>query len=274
MRGTIPLERSYYGFKDSLIFNEHYLLGAANSLPKIIVRTDGQWDNFLPTYEVQYGEYFDTDNCTGYGTENAIEILQKGKYGEPRNYSERFLGIAAGTKPPGNDPQTVCEAARKNGLIDDSLLSLDAAKTIEEYYSPDPLTGSLLAQGQNWLTRYNLGHEWVFTGDHTPEEQKNRMIESLRYSPLGVGVYAWEKEGDYYIRPGELGDSHWCVIFGYEEGKYWKCFDSYEGNVKNLAWDFGFYYVKRFHLEKKDPANQNWLSDMIKRILSIFSWKP
>lgn len=261
-----------YGFVEPVIEDSHFVLGGLLALPKNVIVPDGQWDKFLPKYEAQYGEFFDTFNCTAYGTENAIEMFQKGKYGEDRNYSERMLGIVAGTKPPGNDPQVVSDAVRKFGLVDDVELPLERANTIDEYYSPKPLTKYLADKGVEWLKQFTFGHEWVFTGKLAIEEQQKKMVEALKYSPLGVAVFAWtENDRGLYIRTGN--DCHWCVIFGYAQGNYWKCFDSYDGGIKLLAWDFGFSWVKRYDLQKKSIVEEKksiierliyWLTELLK----------
>lgn len=244
-----------YGFVEPKIDNTHFVLGGIFSLPKVVVKPDGQWDDALPQYEAQYNELFDTYNCTSYGTLNAIEMLEKAKYNEDANYSERALGIASHTKPPGNDPQVVCDTVRKVGIVPDSELPLDKATSIETYYTPDPLTQNVLDKCLTWLKTFSFGHEWLWTGNKPMVEQQNRMMEALRYSPLGVAVNAWTRnDRSLYVRNG--ADNHWCVIFGYAQGNHWKCFDSYDGGVKLLDWDYGFTWVKRFHLEKLNKVEE------------------
>src|SRR3990167_11216818 len=174
-----------YGYLQDEIQPEDYVLGSLQ-IPTEIIQASGQWDAYLPTDEIQRNEYFDTYNCTGFGTLNALEFLFKRLFGETRNWSERYVGIAAGTYPPGNSPKKVIETIRKvSGVIDDELLPMSKAATVEEYYSPDPLPVLLTWQGEDFLSEYKINYEWVFD-DKRKYNQKEAIKESLRYSPLGV----------------------------------------------------------------------------------------
>lgn len=70
-----------HGFIEPKLDREAYILGSS-SLPKIVIQPDGQWDKFLPAYEAQSNVLFDTQNCTGFGTTSAVEILFLVKYYE------------------------------------------------------------------------------------------------------------------------------------------------------------------------------------------------
>lgn len=263
-----------FGFIPPVIDEKHFILGAARSLPKVVVRPDGQWDAFLPKAEFQRNEYIDTHNCTAYGTENAIEILTRARFGIDLDFSERDLGIRAGTRPPGNDPQIVAEAMRLQGMIPDGMLPFESRiSTIEEYYSyPDTKTATNCDTSASlFLKKYDIGHEWAFDpGDYPLEVQRAKMKECLTYSPLAIALYAWEikSEGLYY-RPEGAPDVHWCVIYGFYENGDWKCFDSYDYTEKRLDKDFGFTFVKRYHIEKKtDPA----ANVVVKPKFSLWQW--
>jgi len=262
-----------YGFIKPKLDNTQFVLGAlGQSLPTVVVRPDGQWDDFLPKDEFQRNEFFDTYNCTGYATQNAIEILLKAKYGEDHDFGERCLGVWAGTYPPGNDPHIVIEAARKKGLVPDTMLPFTSSiKSADEYYDLDGFASVLDSAGKLFLTRYDVGHEWIFNKELPSEEQRARMIEALQYSPLGVAVYAWAKRGEVYVRKGE--DTHWTVIYGYYPNGDWKCYDSYDSSKKRLDKDFGFTYIKRYHVEKKTELQKrgslfSLILDFLKRLFS------
>ena len=234
----------HHGFIPDEIKPEDYVFGSS-ILPSDILQPTGQWDEFLPTDERQNVNGVETYNCTSFGTLNCLEILYKRLFGQSTNLSERYTGICAGTDPyvaKGNSPQTVIQNIRNVGVIDDSLLpfGLDI-NTVEKYYSPNPMSGDLKSKGETWLSWHKVFHEWV---DGDPQS----MMDALKVSPLGVGVYAWAFDGEKYVRMGS--DTHWTCIYGYEEGKYWKCFDSYDSTHKKLAWNFDFKYVKRYHIDK------------------------
>jgi len=230
-----------YGFIEPEIKDEDYVLGAYTKLGAEVLQPDGQWGAYLPIFEAQAKNSIETYNCTAFATLNVIEALFRRK-SEDKNFSDRYTGIMAGTYPPGNDPHKVIESIRKDaGLIDELLLPFSAElKTVDDYYSPKPMTKNLINRGHEFLQKWKIRHEWV-TG-------KNQAImEALKYSPLGVAVSAWSQDGKFYKRFGS--DNHWSVIFGYKKDEYWLCFDSYDGGMKILDWDFGFKYVKRYSIE-------------------------
>jgi len=242
-----------YGLILEPISGEDYVLGGYR-LPVQIIQEDGQWDEFLPKTEIQHKNGFDTYGCVPFGTLNCIETLYKKKYGEEPNYSERFIGVMAENKPLGNTPKKVAQTIHGvSGLIDDDLLDFhDLISSWEAFYSPKPMDDYYLDKGKEWLKNYDFKYEWVFKeGD----EKRTKLIKALKFSPVGVSVYAWVQTGDYYTKPKGSRDNHWTMLYGYEEGKYWKIFDSYDNTHKKLAWNFFFGYAMRYHLEKK-PETQ------------------
>ncbi len=271
---NVPLSK---GFIAPEILPDHYVLGG-KLVPQDILQPDGQWDGFLPPAEVQLRNGFDPLNCTAFATTNALEMVMAKKFGGTYDKCERAVGIAAGTKYlHGNSPHTVIEIIRTEaGLIDEFELPFDGSITTwDAYYSPDPLPLKLQGRGKEWLSHYTVMHEWVFTDGTLPLKQE-KLKEALRYSPVGVSVLGWrERDGLFVKRPGEP-DNHWTLLYGYEDGKYWKVFDSYQNVFKRLAWDYDFGYAKRYHVEKKTPQDERsnlWdLYELLKaRLTSLFN---
>jgi len=176
-------EKHNYGFIAPEITPDNYVLGASNALPKVVLQADGNWEKFLPSTERQ-NINVETFNCTSFGTLNVLETIFKKIYGENINFSDRFLGIMAGTKPPGNDPHKVGEAARKEGIILEEILPFLGA-TWQEYYSF--LGGNkadCLIRGQQFLNKYVLGHEWVFEAGHKKDLKLGLMQSYCSKAPL------------------------------------------------------------------------------------------
>lgn len=101
------------------------------------------------------------------------------------------------------------------------------------------------------------------------------LKDALRYSPIGISVYAWVQNADStYIKPQGAQDNHWCVLYGYEDGKSWHVFDSYDNTHKKLAWDFGFEMAKRYSIKRRDPQAElsrlQKILQLIAQILSIY----
>ena len=166
------------------------------------------------------------------------------------NYSDRFLGALAETWPPGNSPHKVMETVRKSGLIDEALLPFtEDIMSLNVYYAP--VQSSLVELGKKWIAKWSFYHAWVFTGGSIEEKQK-KLYEAIQFSPIGVSVMAWrfDNEKEVYVKnPGEA-DTHWCVIMKMEWGKPYHVLDSYDQEVKLLAWDYDFGYAKYISINK------------------------
>lgn len=251
----------YKGFlKPNIVEKKEYVLGQGN-VPFTIMKPDGNW-NELPADELQSRPNLETYNCTGFNTLKQIEEYEKAAFGESNNYSERWLGIVAGTKMPGNDPQTVYEAIRKYGIIPDSMLPFsDDITTLGDYYSfKGGDEKSCYEAGQAWLAKNNFYHEWVFDpSQNIPLDEKiNNMKLALKYSPLGIAVYAWATDArGIYVKLGD--ENHWTSQYAF--GDFQEIFDSYDPTHKILEQDI--VYCKRIHIDRITPASKPILGSML-----------
>jgi hypothetical protein len=249
-----------YGFKPDTIEPDHYIFGGEN-IPDEILQPDGNWSQFLPAVEYQKKNGLETMNCSVYGTENAIETLMKRKYPGEYDYSERYVGVLAGTSPEGGSPHTVAETIRKqSGLIPESLLPFDnSIQTWEQYYSPKPMTPKYLVEGRKWLSQFDFKHEWVFNSNNYQgiATKQDLLKQALQRSPVAASVYAWVLKDGYYVKPPGVIDNHWVELYGYEDGKCWYVFDDYDQTHKHLAWDYDFGSAKKYYLAKKLTPQQN-----------------
>lgn len=238
-----------HGFLRDEITEEDYIFGGFN-LPLKVLQPDGQWDLFLPKKELQTRNGFESMNCSCYGTLNALETLYKRLYGREINKSERYIGVMAETTPQGNSPQKVIETIRKQaGLIDESLLPFsNDIDTWDKYYYPNPMTNYYIRKGKKWLEQYKIKHEWVFS--FYTQNKIEKLKQALQFSPLGVSVCLWFLEEDGLYHKGNISDDHWLMLYGYEEGKFWKVFDHYDNTFKKMSWDYDFEFAKRYSLEK------------------------
>lgn len=257
---SIKSEYKNYGLKFSETPDVNaYVLGGLIELPKIVLRPDGDWSNFLPVYEPQFNKQFDSYGCTVWGSQNCLEIYLKQQTGVEYNFSERFTYILAGIRPPGADPHEVIESMRKYKVIPDKLLPF--TDSYEEFLTPNPMTEQLLAEGRKWS--YGLGHQYVWNIPQTKEQRLNKIKEYLRYSPLGVSVTAWILENGVYVDNGQP-NTHWCVLYGITDNGY-LIFDSYDHGHKVLSFDHQIQVAKRFYLEKK-TIKRFWLWELLRRL--------
>ena len=216
-----------------------------------VIKSDGQWDADLPKIEYQSFPWGETFHCTVFGTENCIQVLMKAKYGKIEEYTERYLGVLAKIKNGvGGSPNEVAEQWRKRGNLLYDKLPFEGVTSWSQFNSPNPMTADLVTEGEKWLTKWTFGHDWIW--DFRPEV----LMEALKYSPLGVGVYTWQKVGDKYTKPSWATDNHWVMIYGYVKGDHWKVYDHYDSVHKKLAWDYPFSFAKRFTLSMKTTDEQ------------------
>lgn len=252
------------GLLHSLIDTTHWL--AENARGRIVLQDDGQWDDFLPSEDIQNRYGFDPYSCTSYGTINAIEILMR-KMGVNADYSERYLAIASNTRPPGNDPHVVCETVRKMGLVSEAYLPCDDAKTLEEYYYPVPLTALLLTRGEQWLQSARFLHWWVFDRGDSVQAKVQKLRKALAYSPVCVSVFAWTFRNGIAVKPQGAVDGHWCVVYGWNDDGTWKCLDSLDYSRKTLSADYDFDMAKSFSvLPTSKPTFLSRVADIIRAL--------
>lgn len=270
-----------YGFIAPVIEKDHYVFGSSPiNLP--VLRPDGQWVGSLPRIEEQRKNGVETCNCTGYGTNNCIEIILMFLLpNQVFDNSDRFTGIIAGTHPPGNDPHTVAEAIRNTGCIIENMLPFDESiKSVSDYFSFFGSNESNCRTAASlWKKRFEFYHEWVFQGDIPLEQKQALMKEALKYSPLGVSVYGWQQDGNgLYVKNIGQSDNHWTACVGYVEGEYWIIFDSYPdaagGELKRLRWDFDFGFCKKYHVlpieNQRTISVRNPIAAIIEFIINLF----
>lgn len=234
----------------------HYVLGGGN-VPKIVLRPSGDWSD-IPDKEVQ-NRRFETNNCTAFNTLSRVEKMVFVIDGVKVNYSDRFLGVVAGTYPPGNDPHLVAEAIRKYGCIPEEMMPFsDDLANVDEYYSWKGVDKeACLAEGRKWLEKWEFMHEWVFLPGDPKSIRIPSMVEALTLCPPAVAVYAWEKDGrGLYVDKGRQ-PNHWTGLDNDMPLEHWLVGDSYiadDSEHKKLDWFFNFEYCKRFHLRRREAV--------------------
>lgn len=258
------------GFIEPIITEEQYILGGGN-VPFAPLKLDSDWSDIRQKAEYQSKPAFDTYNCTGFNTLNQIEQYMSVAFNEENNYSDRWVGIIAGTKPPGNDPQIVYEAIRKYGLIPEEMLPFsDDIQNLEEYFSfKGANMEACYAEGKRWLQKYDFKHEWVFDRKQPLNEKINNMKIALKYSPLAIAVYAWfQNEKGIYVRMGQ--DCHWTSQTAYKDDM--KIYDSYDPIVKDV--DQEIFFCKRIHMDKKiEPISIVKKKSCLDWLQSLFLFK-
>ncbi len=230
-----------HGFLKPEILDEDWIhgeLGGTGPQLRGEPLTNGDWTPWLPEEERQAPVY-ETNDCTGFGSTNEIEVLEYMQYGARTNYSDRALAVMAGTDPlHGNDPQTVYETIRKRGLVPQLAWPNDVS-TLIEFFAALPDVIYVLAA--KWLGKFDFKHWYVPTN---PEALK----DALKFSPLGISCALMVGEDGLYYKPDGWRDTHWVALVNFKDGEWWEIFDSYPPFRKKVRWSTNFEVAKRIYL--------------------------
>lgn len=248
------------GYQPPVYDSTHYNFGGGQLGDQPIVPS-GQWDAWLPDPEIQTVNGVEPYACVSFATLNCVETLIRQEFGDAFNYSDRWLAWRSGTQAKrGNDPHTVAETLRTRGDVLESAWPIDAhVQDFNSFYTTPPSWTGLLAL--DFIDEFSYGHEWV------PGNPAS-MMEALKYSPLNGAVYAWDVDPitGYFIRPPGAVSEHDVMVYGFEEGKYWKIYDSVSYEKKELAWNFGFDAVKRHTIHRQIVNKGAW--ELFKRFIN------
>lgn len=234
-----------YGYIHSPAPSSAWMFGAVK---RPVLSKERDFTKFLPTYETQIGNGFDSMSCVSFAALNNLELLLLAKYGLVENWSDRFTAKMSGTTRQGNTFWNVAESIRKDDGIVQEPLWPKAGTSFDEYMSPVP--SEVKKIGIKSLDLYEISYEFV-----TPDVET--MFNALQYGPLEVAVYAWNRPlNGVYTRTHERGN-HAVTLFRADYGKAWYVYDHYDqsGNaIKKLSWDFLFWGAISFDLTLKNMS--------------------
>jgi len=229
-----------------------YLFGAS-PIPLQILQDNSDWENYLPTLELQRytnpdGSNWDNMSCVTYSALNCIEILYKRKFGSEQNFSDRFISKMSGTTPNGNSFFKVADTIRHVGLVpeedwDDA--SITPPMTWDKYQAAIPK--DVIAKGKDFLKMFTINYEFFGPRDS--------LLEALKYSPVQVAAN-WNAVKNsaygslYYASNPNNPYTHAITLFRGVEGKFWEIFDHYERDRKKVVWEYKFGFPMRYDIIK------------------------
>ena len=236
-----------------------------------VLQEDGQWDNFLPVYEAQSKNGFESMNCWNFGTHNCIETLLKRKYNIDWNGSERYICVLAGGTVNGGMPRNAIETMRTKGDIPEEMLPFDNTITsFSKFSSPNPMTKVYLDKGQEFLDQYTIGYDYVrtsygnwiwrkaieiFIQNKFKGTWQEIVKEALKMGPLGVSVCAWKFRNSLAYKNSWDKDNHWIELYGYKNDQYdqyWKLYDHYTNCYVKAEWNYPFGFIMRYTIYKNN----------------------
>lgn len=264
-----------YGFKYPKIDEKKdHILGGLRSVYYKVVNESGNWNNSLVIGETQR-KIVDVNGCTNFACLNQKEILFKFLFGIEENNSERFQAVVSGQERDGNDPQNVYTSIRDIGVVEEYKLPFLDGMNFEVYLSPKPMTQNYIDDAKKFKENYEYKHKYVYIPDTPLIEKQRLLLQSLKRSPVGVSVYAWQMgDNGLYTKPQGARDTHFTVLINAKEGEWWEVFDSYpesEGDfIKRLEWNFEFDVAKEICIRKKTEEEKKKLS-IIEQILNTIA---
>ena len=163
-----------------------YRAGAVKgALPFEERNPSGDWDSVLPPEEKQYSDFGgDSMACVTFAELNGVETQEKQQTQEYIEYSDRWIAKMSDTTREGNWLWKVAETIRKYGLVkEESYPKPPVPWTWDQYHAeiPEPLKSKLLAEGQEWLKKWDVKYESV-------DWSKESLMKHLKMSPLTVVI--------------------------------------------------------------------------------------
>lgn len=231
----------------------HKVFGSANQIGGTPL-TNGHWLPYIPAQDVQQNIGVEPECCTSCGTIDGVSTIARFLFQDATEWSYRLLAYLSGTTEQGNDPMTVAQALATKGTVpENNWPNTSALTTWADFYTTP--SQDIITKALEFCAQYAFDAEWVNTDTAS-------LLAALPYSPVGVAVYAWQQDPTtgYYINPTNQPPCHWVLLVDYDENNYWVIFDSYEQDIKRLAWDFPFAEAMRYSLTKNvgnTPAEQS-----------------
>jgi hypothetical protein len=263
-------ELRFSGLLPDVQKEEDYVAGENSPLTAADVNPSGNWNGYKVSYERQLRPgVFDTYNCTGFATTNAVEIwlqfykengllpkthldfLERGGYYDSTgafDTSERALGSLAGTNENGNYAVTVIQTARTFGLCANKTWAWDNTQQLSfpSYYARP--NQAALDQMEEWKKYFDISYERFYID---PANCKAR----LKKSPLVVGLYTCPGWNTNNPIPwcGVTNTNHLVVGTEYElQNRGPMILDSYPEWYKQLALNYQIPFAVNIYLTIKD----------------------
>jgi hypothetical protein len=259
--------------------DEDWVFGAASQQCLAVVPPADR-EAHLPPGEVQRGRD-DLMDCASRAPLNVLEtkfnyLLKTGKLPHAIwlrdngyitekgfEFSDAFIAILSGTRRTGNSLKAPCHAIHEYGLIPKQKLPLRKDMTWEEYHNKERVTGSLMALGEQFKSRFTINYERVLEADYDTLLEDDMLI---------VAGYAWPKpKGGEYPRTDNKPNH---AIMAIRTPKYF-IFDNYETRdsyIKKLANDYDLLdYGYRLYISTTPASKDGTILSLMKQTVHFLT---
>lgn len=205
-----------------------FKVGGETGVEPIAVNRSKNWEDYLPSPEIQKGKFIDTMACVTYSALNSIEAqfqvikdkleVEHIKWLSDNGYivngelslSDRFTAKMSGTTKEGNYFVKVWDSIRHDGVLPESDWPSDPASfTWDEYYKEIPQ--KLKDKAKKFNEILEIKYEWV---DVNKKNKKLIFKDILKTAPIQVAVKVgknWTK--DKIIEAPETGFNHAVLVY-------------------------------------------------------------
>lgn len=227
-----------------------FKVGGETGVEPVAVNRSKNWEDYLPSPEIQKGKLIDTMACVTYSALNSIETqfqiikeklrVDQIKWLSDNGYivngelslSDRFTAKMSGTTKEGNYFVKVWDSIRHDGVLPESDWPSDPASfTWEEYYKEIPQ--ELKDKAKKFNEIFEIKYEWV---DVNKKNKKLIFKDILKTAPIQVAVKVgknWSK--DKIIQASSDGFNHAVLV--YDVTDTIKIYDHYLKFKKQLVID-------------------------------------
>jgi len=241
-------------------YDEDYVYGGYSKLKGNVLVPDGNWTPYLPEFEHQAPGY-ETNACTIFGTNNAIELNHKFLFGTELNLSDRMAAVGAKIHPAlGGTPKNAADYLRKNWSVFEEEWPMP--DTLGEFYGTVPRELFDLARKRKEKTGYLLGYEYISNPD-IPSIGTALTMGSVCFS----AALMLDGNGLYY-KPDGWRDGHWMTAVWRKPNGNLLALDSYPPYLKEIRADFIPEVAIRYELNKELAWSLMRLIEVLKQFLN------
>lgn len=248
-----------------------FIVGSDN-IDAPILRSDGDWRPYTPPEEEQRRNGVESSACFVEGCQHSLASIQEEEYDLiDQNYSARFNLMFSSASPQGGDPLKAAQSFRDKGLIPDEMLPFSEEITSWEEFNSfkGGDKAACLKQGKKWREIWDPKYSIAVKREYDVVEKYRILRQVLKSCPAPVSVYAWVIKDGLYIKPKGVRDNHLAELVYIDSDNHPYIWDTYPPFLKKLEPFYDFDFGMRWTLTRVDKKKDNWLVDLIKRLLLL-----